>query len=268
MTRDEQARQRLVEIALEVANRRLNHLLPNGGAHPLSIPDEVRKLAGFKNPRKGHWCAAGLTAAMEQAGLLVPEPGMPARRGAVALLEFVTVHGRLAACPDADGIPMFFVDAQPGDIIAWKQNREPEEWLLTRECHAFATTTSDRSMCGKALRAAAVPAALSQRCSSCVWETRKGHVAVIVATDAESITTVGWNEGLSPGRVMMRRLWRDPERKCQNCTGDGAQPSMLHHGPPAPRCTVCYGTGRIRPIETVLWRRPGGFSGVARPVAA
>lgn len=204
--RDEQARQRLVEFALATAKAAECELQERGwckceeDAILLAGADYVRRLAGFKDSSKGHWCAAGLTAAMAQAGLLVPAPGTPARRGAIALLDWVARSpGLLVARPDADGIPMYFVDAQPGDIIAWLQHPPPD------------------------------PAG---------W--RRGHVAVIVATDSESITTVGWNEGPRPGRVMLRRLWRKPH----------------------------YEVPMVPPQNTVLLRRPGGLYGIARPVAA
>ena len=86
---------------------------------------------------------------------------------------------------------------------------------------------------------------------------------MIVKVDDESITTVGWNEGPSPGRVMMRRLWRDPERKCEICGGVGCSGDGVVK--PCPRCK---GTGRVLRSATVLWRRDGGLRGIARPVAA
>lgn len=240
MTRDEQARQRLVEIA----RREVLAEAPDAAC-------VARQRAGFRNPSKGSWCAAGLTAAMAQAGLLVPAPGTPARRGAIALLDFVATRpGARAERADivAPVSEMALLSVQPGDIIAWKQNQEPEEWIVETHGdglkHAFSTATSPRSMCGKASRANGTHGRSYMepptRCSSCVWETRKGHVALIAITDDLSLTTIGWNEGAAPGRVMMRRLWHKPH----------------------------YEVPMVPPQNTVLLRRPGGLYGIARPVAA
>jgi hypothetical protein len=210
MTRDEQARARLVEIAHEYAR-------PGSAGMWAGMADVVRARAGFRDPSKGSWSAAGLTAAMEDAGLVVPAPGTPARRGAVALLEFVIDDF------EGDRIPLDV--AQPGDIIAWLQHPQPD------------------------------PAG---------W--RRGHVAVIVAVDAESVTTVGWSEGAAPGRVMMRRLWRTEFHACATCDGDGfiGSPYTGERN----QCRQCKGNGRVPRSSTVIWRRPGGIYGIARPVAA
>jgi hypothetical protein len=198
MTKDEQARKRLVEIALHAADGPMEY-------NPLRDAFAIRHRAGFRDPSKGPWSAAGLTAAMEDAGLLVPAPGTPARRRAIALLDWLHERGEvvLSCKPDSYGLwhTQEHQQTRPGDIIAWLQHFPPD------------------------------PAG---------W--RRGHVAVIVAVDDESITTVGWNEGPKPGRVMMRRLWRDFARTPLNI------PSPL--------------------LNTVLWRRPGGLYGIARPVAA
>lgn len=194
MTKDEQARDRLVEIAQE----RQEEWSRMRASAQAELRDGYRIRAGFKNPRKGHFCAAGLTAAMEDAGLVVPAPGTPARRGAVALLDFVWAgdaglsHDRMARWSSGD--------IAPGDIIAWLQyppGKDPAGW-------------------------------------------RRGHVAMIVAVDDESLTTVGWNEGAAPGRVMRRRLWRK-------------------HYMEVPR---------VPPQNTVLHRKSKGMLyGIARPVA-
>jgi hypothetical protein len=151
---------------------------------------------------------------MEDAGLVVPEPGTSARRGAVALLDFVWQDraGQLCHYP----LEGQLAHAQPGDIIAWLQHppgKDPAGW-------------------------------------------RRGHVAVIVAVDDESITTVGWNEGTAPGRVMKRWLWRDHNHIVRvTCTRNG--------------CAGCDGWAEktVPRSSTVLKRRPGGLYGVARPVA-
>lgn len=262
MSNDEQARARLVEIALRAADDSAQRL---GFDESLACADTVRRRAGFKNQRNGSWCAAGLTAAMEDAELVVPAPGTPARRGAVALLDFVSKHGQAIAVKLQTG-PQHVVsigDPEPGDIIAWLQNKDPAEWLLgDGQRHAFATMTAPRSMCGRAVRSDCFPYATLGRCSSCVWETRKGHVALIVAVDDESITTVGWNEGSAPGRVMTRRLWRDPERKCPRCFGLGWHPHSVE------RCCLCKGYRKVPRSSTVLYRKPTGMIyGIARPVA-
>lgn len=219
MIRDEQARQRLVEIALTVAH----------DLHPLlSSATAVRAAAGFKNPRKGHSCAAGLTAAMDKAGLLVPAPGTSARRGAIALLDFVSRGGQCVYDRSEDD-GFVNIDAQPGDIIAWLQHPPPD------------------------------PAG---------W--RRGHVALIVKVDEESLTTVGWNEGPSPGRVMLRRLWRSDTKQCDECGGSGSIMRRMEQGTGIYECEVCRGRkALVRPrFSTVLLRRPGGLYGIARPVAA
>jgi hypothetical protein len=202
MTKDEQARARLVEIALDVADGPIEY-------NPMRDPFAMRLRAGFRDPSKGHWCAAGLAAAMEDAGLVVPEPGTPARRGAIALFDFVVA----TAAPGGlvvgrAGYPDDLAPAQPGDIIAWLRHPPPD------------------------------PAG---------W--RRGHVAVIVAVDDESVTTVGWNEGPSPGRVMMRRLWRE------HVYFEPQEHPHSVHVKKHPRSS------------TVLWRRLGGLYGIARPVA-
>jgi hypothetical protein len=206
MTRDAQARARLVESALREAAHW--HTISHADAQATRM--DARHRAGFRDPSKGSWCAAGLTAAMEDAGLVVPEPGTSARRGAIALLDFVAREGVISCrvhlneprlCTQDDVRKAVQVWAEPGDIIAWLQHplgKDPAGW-------------------------------------------RRGHVAVIVAVDTESITTVGWNEGEAPGRVMRRRLWRDPARK--------------------------HGVERVHRRDTVLYRRPGGLYGIARPVA-
>jgi hypothetical protein len=266
MSCNKQARARLVEIAIDVAARPKcrdsdgtgNYMLgtaPNacgacdGSAwRPMADAFKVRHRAGM-NPCKGPWAAAGITAAMEDAGLLVPSPGTPARRRAIALLDFVSQDraGGLCHYPIEKQIEL----VQPGDIIAWKQNPDPAEWrLIGSEQHAFLKARV-ASMCLVVRREATV-IAKGDRCSSCVWETRKGHVAVIVAVDDESITTVGWGEGPKPGRVMMRRLWRNAEQEI---------PVPCKHL----RCSGCVRLPRS--AETVLWRRPGGLYGIARPVA-
>lgn len=216
---DEQARARLVEIALAAATRaKFGGMTPD----PLTFPEGVRRRAGFKNPRTGSWCAAGLTAAMEDAGLVVPAPGTSARRGAVALLDFVFFHATERALKFPNGVkpttPLTDIlderitegSIAPGDIIAWLQHppgKDPAGW-------------------------------------------RRGHVALIVAVDGESITTVGWNEGAAPGRVMRRRLWRD------------------EFGPwvYSPEFERDIRSKRPR-SSTVLYRRPGGIYGIVRPVA-
>jgi hypothetical protein len=227
-TKGEQARARLVEIALATAkasacggDSKLCRCDP--AAIGLTDAHGIRRQAGFRDASKGHWCAAGLAAAMAQAGLLVPAPGTQARRGAIALLDWVQwQHAGKGDGPApwrVDKPPLKIVprsapDAQPGDIIAWLQHPPPD------------------------------PAG---------W--RRGHVAVIVAVDDISLTTVGWNEGPSPGRVMMRRLCRRQEheqgywRDCPVCDPDDARQSKSR-------------------ADTVLWRRPGGLYGIARPVAA
>lgn len=211
--RDEQARQRLVEIALKEAET-----WPRLSAYEQEFERrEVRQMADLRDPSKGSWCAAGLTAAMDQAGLVVPAPGTPARRGAIALLDFLhEQRGATTVAQRSIGKIIVPDDWQttiaPGDIIAWLQHPPPDQkgW-------------------------------------------RRGHVAVIVAVDDDSLTTVGWNEGPSPGRVMLRRLWRDAEHEIQV--------PCIH-----PQCAGCVRTPRA--AETVLWRRPGGLYGIARPVAS
>jgi hypothetical protein len=256
MTHDEQARARLVEIALQ-AVKEAGDNPPR--LHSLANADYVRQRAGFKNPANGSWCAAGLTAGMDDAGLVVPAPGTPARRGAIALLDFVAalpgpqdylkLHNGGLLIPRLAGAMLSEMiakgDCAPGDIIAWLQHShpQPEEWRMFRGVlHAFAVSAA-KSMCDVRSRengALAIPDGRTKKCSACAWETRKGHVAVIVAVDDESVTTVGWNEGPSPGAVQMRKLWR------QQRDGD-----VL-----------------LERAMTVLWRRPGGLYGVARPVAA
>lgn len=209
MTKDEQARARLVEIALKTAS-----MWPHMTVSADAYREKVRTAAGFKNPRKGHWCAAGLTAAMEDAGLVVPAPGTPARRGAVALLDFVA-RGTQSDKSHAIRVHQWLADAQPGDVIAWLQHPPPD------------------------------PAG---------W--RRGHVAVIVGVDDESITTVGWNEGPSPGAVQKRRLWRDPERK---------ETVTVYHERDDDSYEI---TRRVPRSSTVLYRKPTGMLyGIARPVA-
>jgi hypothetical protein len=252
MNKDEQARARLVEIAIGCAYTWAERALESAEAYRQAS----RIRAGMKHHTSGSWCAAGLTAAMEDAGLVVPAPGTPARRGAVALLDFVGGFrvGQLSHYPIEKQIEL----AQPGDIIAWLQNKPPAEWLhVNGEQHAFATKEMPRSMCGKAGRATSLHLPAGKRCSSCVWDTRKGHVALIVAVDDESITAVGWNEGPSPGRVMKRRLWRDPQKVCTGCNISTADIHCQWYGL---RHTVTR-------TSTVPYRRPGGLYGIARPVA-
>jgi hypothetical protein len=204
MTEDEQARARLVEISEKDAALWLRDLSAYEKEYERR---ELRQRAGLRDPSKGSWCTAGITAAMEDAGLVVPKPKTPARRGAIALLDFVWRSHRLMA----DGI-VDVAACRPGDIIAWLQHLppDPKGW-------------------------------------------RRGHVAVIVAVDDVSITTVGWNEGPKPGRVMKRRLWlRDDADVPQP-----SPPTLRHDG---------YFRAPL-PHETVLWRRPGGLYGIARPVA-
>jgi hypothetical protein len=227
MPKDEQARAMLVKIALECAAAG-----KDGDICPLCDPLTARRRAGFRDPSKGSWGAAGLTAAMEDAGLLAPAPGTPARRGAIALADFVASTGcnvlpRVIGQQWVAGTPndgTFAKQPEPGDIIAWLQHPPPD------------------------------PAG---------W--RRGHVAVIVAVDDESIATVGWGEGPKPGRVMMRQLWRDPERKCEGCAGVACWTDPKD-GLVKP-CPTCKGTGRPPRSSTVLWRCPGGLYGIARPVA-
>lgn len=256
MTPDEQARARLVEIALREAELwpHMSHGTPEAYAY------RTRKLAGFRDPSHGSWCAAGLTAAMDDAGLVVPAPGTPARRGAIALLDFVTVHGAVEWPLISSNREDHIRYAQPGDIIAWLQHPPPEEWRQYGDVlHAFAPHAA-KSMCDlrnrangalSGMGALAIPSHQTTKCSACSWETRKGHVAVIVAVDDDSLTTVGWNEGPKPGRVIKRRLWRDPERRTIVTLPSGAE--MERYVPRA---------------STVLWRRPGGLRGIARPVVA
>lgn len=257
MSKDEQARARLVEIALATAATDVQ----SGPKIRARMAEYVRQRAGFRNPATGSWCAAGLTAAMEDAGLVVPAPGTPARRGAVALLDFVYDKGEYvwsrhtAAMLSAGQDCPVLIEPRPGDIIAWLQNKAPAqpEWrhfptsALAHLCPQGAT----HSMCRKheVQHLTRVAIAKTPRCSSCVWETRKGHVALIVAVDDESITTVGWNEGAAPGRVMKRKLWRDPLRTIPVAKVVGRYQ----------RC--------VRRASTVLYRRPGGLYGIARPVA-
>lgn len=256
MTRDDQARQRLVEIALYKANGATNE--------PTIEALHARQRARFRDPSKGSWNALGLTAAMEDAGLLVPAPGTPARRGAIALLDFVSQDraGGLCHYPSEKQIEL----AQPGDIIAWLQH-PPQSWTSWRyvegQSHLFLGS-SPRSVCTLVTREMA-SGPRDERCPPCVWYTRQGHAAVIVATDIESITTVGWNEGPSPGRVMMRRLWRDPDRPCAMCAGSGRHHVKTSYGDHV-AWTECRKTEPRS--STVLWRRPGGLYGIARPVAA
>jgi hypothetical protein len=222
MSKDEQARARLVEIALQCA------AADDDDTCPLCDPATVRSRASFRDPSKGHWGAAGLTAAMDDAGLVVPAPGTPARRGAIALADFVASTGcnvlsRVIGQQWVAGTPndgTFAKQPEPGDIIAWLQHPSPD------------------------------PAG---------W--RRGHVAVIVAVDDESITTVSWNEGPKPGRVMMRRLWRDLNKGCLDCGGMGRRYK------PSGVCMACRGEGFVARSSTVPWRRPGGLYGIARPVA-
>lgn len=260
MTKDEQARQRLVEIALVAAETPMRHTgLCRGECviEPVCVAYAARQRAGFHDPKKGSWCAAGLTAAMEDAGLLVPPPGTPARRGAIALLDFVAQRGSVSRTPDAA-----MAMARPGDIIAWLQHpQQPATaWrYVDGQSHLFLGP-SPHSVCTLVMRQRA-SGPRGQRCSSCVWYTRQGHVAVIVAVDDDSITTVGWNEGPAPGRVMMRRMWRGMAPGCRTCGGHGRRYK------PSGICDHCNGEGIEPRSTTVLWRRPGGLYGLARPVA-
>lgn len=261
-SKDEHARQRLVEIALYKANGATND--------PTIEALHARQRARFRDPSKGSWCAAGLTAAMEDAGLLVPAPGTPARRGAIALLDWVTPRGDgCRLIPGLEWRNVLRWPAQPGDIIAWLQHPPPASWMFSRRDgrrHAFATSSSLASVCSRVDRDRAVYLQNGEQCPDCRWYTRKGHVAVIVAVDDKSITTVGWNEGPAPGRVMMRRLWRDHDTRCAACDGTGYGGGQYE--PSDPVCTVCRGRKTVPRSSTVLWRRPGGLYGIARPVAA
>lgn len=271
MTKDEQARARLVEVALAAAGT-------GDYCEHLRNTYVVRTKAGFRNPSTGSWCAAGLTAAMEDAGLVVPAPGTPARRGAVALLDWVGEQPGATANRVALGkhaAQRALEHAQPGDVIAWLQNKAPEEWRHlseAHEAHAFRTAESSISMCAKISRYGTFEMSRGmKRCSSCVWETRKGHVALIVGVAENSIWTVGWNEGAAPGRVIKRQLWRDPEQACVDCYERGSG-KILVRIPNTNRtekrtCPSCKGTGRVPRSSTVLYRRPGGLYGIARPVA-
>jgi hypothetical protein len=275
MTRDEQARARLVEIALECAMAS-----DAGDVCPLCDASTTRRRAGLRDPSKGSWSAAGLTAAMEDAGLVVPAPGTEARRRAIALLDFVTLSNPWPGVPR--GYRLGDPDkAQPGDVIAWLQHPPPDpmDWRLvvaSGESHLFRGRDSTLSACGAVSFADVRKPVISgrvNRCESCARTMRRGHVAVIVAADDESITTVGWGEGPKPGRVMMRQLWRDPERRCGACFGEGRVPvarrgavGQMEPGPTA-MCAECNGVGRVPRSSTVLRRRPGGLYGIARPVA-
>jgi hypothetical protein len=255
----ELARQRLVEIALECAVDP-DLVIANATA--------VRTRAGFRDPCKGSWSAAGLAAAMEDAGLVAPEPGTQARRQSIALLDFVAAQSgaRAEFAGDSALRPGAIRDAKPGDIIAWLQHQVPAaaQWMRPISgpvAHLFLPNAR-LSVCGKLARESSpMPSKAKDRCSSCVWYTRQGHVAVIVAVDDESITTVGWGEGPKPGRVMMRRLWRDLNKGCLDCGGMGRRYK------PSGVCMTCRGEGFVARSSTVLWRRPGGLYGIARPVA-
>lgn len=121
LTRDEQARTWLVEIARGCAAAVGADLMDRC---PLCDPQMVRAGAGFPDSMSGPWDAAGLAAAMADAGLVVPAAGTEARREAIALLDFV-VHvaaGRLLAdrhSPHSE-IEAAIATTQPGDIIAWR----------------------------------------------------------------------------------------------------------------------------------------------------
>jgi hypothetical protein len=161
-------------------------------------------------------------------------------------------NGRYGA---SEGMPVL-----PGDIIAWLQHPRPDLWMQVADVqHAFAAVSSRLSMCDKGPFQTPWPGN-GARCESCARKTRKGHVAVIVAVDDESITTVGWGEGSKPGRVMMRQLWRDQERSCVVCVGFGLK------GADRKMCRSCNGLPVPR-SSTVLWRFDGGLHGIARPVA-
>jgi hypothetical protein len=234
MSKDEQARARLVEIALddEFMWRSLKD-----PTHMSLIRQVIRKSAGFKDTTAGSWSAAGLTDAMDRAGLVVPAPGTEARHRSIALLDWL--YGPLlgpsnaavfvVACGfhDKPDDLLSLLPPEPGNIIAWLQHPIPPGMLQS-------------------------PAAYQEAAG---W--RRGHVAVIVAVDDESLTTVGWGEGPKPGRVMMRRLWRDAKRDC-DCMGYGMYGGAI---------CECRGTGTVPRSSTVLWRRAGGLYGVARPVA-
>jgi hypothetical protein len=242
MPKDEQARAMLVEIALECAA-----VGKDGDICPLCDPLTARRRAGFRDPSKGSWGAAGLTAAMEDAELVVPAPGTEARRRSIALLDFVASTGsnvlpRVIGQPWASDAPndgTFAKQPEPGDIIAWLQHPIPSSMLQSPTAYQEAAG----------------------------W--RRGHVAVIVAVDSESITTVGWNEGPAPGRVMMRRLWRAAERPCAECDGVGNIFRRVDYGTGTYECEGCRGKAvQTAPLSsTVPWRRHGGLYGIARPVA-
>jgi hypothetical protein len=241
MSCNKQARARLVEIATKDAALWQRDL----SAYEQEFERrEARQRAGFPDPAKGHWAAAGITAAMEDAGLLVPSPGTPARRGAIALMDWL--HGPLSSSSNATASVvarghydkpedlLSLLPPEPGDIIAWLQNPIPSGMRHT-------------------------PAAYQEAAG---W--RRGHVAVIVAVDDESLTTVGWGEGPKPGRVMMRRLWRDSNRPCAMCAGSGRHHVKTSYGDHV-AWTECRKTEPRS--STVLWRRPGGLYGIARPMA-
>jgi hypothetical protein len=235
VNKDEQARARLVEIAL----RDIDVYDAASDTSRARWREAQRRRAGFRDPSKGSWCVAGLTAAMEDAGLLVPDPGTLARQQSIALLDFVYDHA-----PEMKGYrggaefvltALDVLPARPGDLIAWLQHPIPDGMRHSPVVYKEAAG----------------------------W--RCGYVAVIVSVDDESIATVGWGEGPKPGRVMKRRLWRDPERKCEGCAGVACWTDPKD-GLVKP-CPTCKGTGRPPRSSTVLWRRPGGLYGIARPVA-
>jgi hypothetical protein len=247
-TPDGQARARLVEIALGCADT-----WPERSAGSQEAYRQAARIrAGMKRHINGSWCAAWLTAAMEDAGLVVPPPGTPARREAIALLDFVAGAGDQHRHKVLEW-------AQPGDVIVWLQHPPPvaEVWRYQHGWSHLFLHDKDVSVCGKATRALAA-GPMGEHCAPCAWYTHQGHVAVIVAVDDESITTVGGNEGPKPGRVMKRRLWRDFARPCPRCRG-------WRNG--HAQCPMCRGGMIVALTATVLWRRPGGLYGVARPVA-
>lgn len=240
MTRDEQARARFVEIALSCAagwatTRAEAAEAGHPDRSPLTTHERrfesrfVRVRAGFPGPSTGPWNAAGLTAAMEDAGLVVPDPGTTARREAIALLDFVQRYGDGVVAPWI--VPWMLQEgkihpldgAKPGDIIAWLQHPMPAGMRRVPPPYQEAAGWHEGS-----------------------------HVAVIVAVDDESITTVGWDEGPAPGRVMKRRLWRT--LTCVACRHDAS-------------CKRCDGRGKHEHADTLLHRCDGGLYGVARPVA-
>jgi hypothetical protein len=209
---------------------------------------------------------------MEDAGLVVPEPGTPARRGAIALMDWVIRDGGGRFVAET---ARFVRETQSGDVIGWLQHPMPDpmDWrfvVWSGESHLFRGRDSTLSACGAVSFADVRKPKISgrvNRCASCAWSTRKGHVAVIVAVDDDSITTVGWGEGPKPGRVMKQRLWRDSGHQCGACSGAGIVERIDDGMIRDCVCDTCKGRKVVARSSTVLWRRPGGLYGIARPVA-